>query len=178
MSVKDCQIMSHEDLVKIAEKWLLGTRRCSFVFTELKTLATSEIPDAIGFRDGQSVLVECKVSRADFLADSRKIFRRRPSQGVGTYRFYLCPAGIITPQDLPARWGLIWVDQKGKARQVVGPRGNAWRCCGNSFQHERDIQAEWGIMASALRRLHLRGVLTMIYDNPFGKSREMPELDS
>lgn len=159
--------MKHADLVKIAEKWLIGTRKCSFAFTELACIGTSEIPDAIGFRDGHSILVECKVSRSDFLADKKKIFRRNPWMGVGTYRMMLCPEGIIQPDDLPKKWGLVWVNSKGKARQVVGPKGNSWGYSGADFWHERNTRAEYGMMASALRRLHIRGVLPMIYDNPF-----------
>lgn len=158
--------MTHQALVKIAERWLLGTKKCSFAFTELVCLATSEIPDAIGFQGGESFLVECKVSRADFLSDAKKPFRRNPGMGMGVFRYYLCPAGIITAQDLPEKWGLIWVNEKGKSRQMVGPKGNVWSTQQN-FRHERNMQAEMGLMASALRRLHLRGVLPMIYDNPF-----------
>lgn len=159
--------MTHTDLVNIAEKWLLGTRKCSFAFTELACMHTSEIPDAIGFRDGSSIMVECKTSRADFLSDAKKMFRRRPDTGTGTYRFYLCPEGIIQPSDLPPRWGLIWVNAKGKPRKIVGPKGNAWSWSGADYRHERNLHAEWGMMASALRRLHLRGVLPLIYENPF-----------
>lgn len=163
--------MTHSELVKIAEKWLIGTRRCSFVFTELDCVTISEIPDAIGFRDGESILVECKVSRADFLADNRKRFRQEPETGVGTYRLYLCPERVIMPEDLPGRWGLIWVNTQGKPRQVVGPKGNAWSYTGEEFKHGKNLAAEWGLMASALRRLHLRGVLPLIYDKPWEKKQ-------
>ncbi|MCP3944994.1 MAG: hypothetical protein GY710_26450 [Desulfobacteraceae bacterium] len=66
---------THDELIKIAEKWLL--KRCGFAFRELTTFA-SETPDVIGFRQGESILIECKTSRADFHADKKKIFRRRP----------------------------------------------------------------------------------------------------
>lgn len=168
-------MMTHTDLVKIAETWLLRTRKCSFVFTELVCLATPEAPDAIGFRSRYSILLECKISRADFLSDAKKIFRCDSALGAGVYRFYLCPEGIIKPDELPAKWGLIWVNKEGKPRQVVGPKGNVWRNGAQSFIHERNIQAEWGMMGSALRRLHLRGVLPLIYDSPFKKSAEMPD---
>lgn len=160
--------MTHDDLVKIAEKWLLKTRKCSFAFRELVCNATSEIPDAIGFRDGGSILVECKVTRADFLSDKKKFFRLHGWQGAGTFRMYLCPEGIIKPEDLPPKWGLIWVDGRGKARQIVGPKGNAWSDS-VEFIHESNLRAEHGMMASALRRLHLRGVLPLIYESPFPK---------
>lgn len=163
--------MTHQELVKIAERWLLGTKKCSFAFTELVCLATSEIPDAIGFQGGESFLVECKVSRADFLSDAKKLFRRNPWMGMGVFRYYLCPAGIIQPTDLPEKWGLIWVNEKGKPRQIVGPKGNVWSTQ-QDFRHERNMQAEMGLMASALRRLHLRGVLPMIYLGPIGAEYE------
>lgn len=154
---------THNDLVNIAVKWLLRTRKCSFTLNELDCFATSEIPDTLGFRDGQSILVECKTSRADFMADEKKIFRRNSWMGVGTYRFYLCPEEVILPDDLPEKWGLVWVNSKGKPWQVVGPQGNIWSNSGKDFVHERNVQAEWGLMASALRRLHSKGVLPMIY---------------
>lgn len=157
--------MTHTELVKIAEKWLLGKRKCSFVLTELKCLATSEIPDAIGFRDGHSILVECKVSLSDFLADGKKYFRRNAEMGVGSYRFFMAPQGIIPVQDLPQGWGLVEVSEKGKPRQVWGhnPHSNVYSV-ENIFHFERNMQAEWGMMASALRRLHLHGVMGLIYE--------------
>lgn len=158
--------MTHQELVKIAEKWLLNTRNCSFVFTELVCCASIEIPDAIGFHAGYSTLIECKTSRSDFFADAKKPFRRNPQMGMGSFRYYLCPKDVIQPDDLPEKWGLIWVGENGKARQIVGPKGNVWSVQ-RLFLHERNIQAEMGLMSSALRRLHLRGVLPLIYDSPF-----------
>ena len=160
--------MTHAELVEIAYRWLIGTRKCSFAFTELACIATSEIPDAIGFRSDGSILVECKTSRSDFLADKKKFHRIHGWKGVGTHRFFLCPEGVIKPEDLPKGWGLIWVNAKGKARQVVGPRGNAWNEQ-KEFWHERNLQAEHGMMMSALRRLHLHNVLHLIKaeNNPY-----------
>ncbi len=164
--------MNHADLVKIAEKWLLGTRKCSFVFTELACIHTSEIPDAIGFRDGHTILVECKTSRADFLSDKKKYFRRNTYMGAGSYRFFMAPKNMISIQDLPQGWGLVEVTDKGRPRQVWGHKSNIYSQP-NPFHFERNLQAEYGMMASALRRLHLRGVLPMIYDNPFKPAGEL-----
>ncbi len=55
-------------------------------------------------RDG-TVLVECKVSRADFLADMAK--PHRYSGGVGNWRYYVAPEGVISPDELLAKWGLV-----------------------------------------------------------------------
>jgi hypothetical protein len=154
---------THKDLVGIAEKWLL--KKCGFAFKELTTLA-GETPDAIGFRSGLSILIECKASRADFHADKRKFIRKQPWQGVGRIRFYLCAKGLIMPEDLPDKWGLIWVDGNGAARQKVGPKGNTWTDPNFNFT-EINTKGETALMYSALRRLHLRGVIPLIYDNPY-----------
>jgi len=157
---------THSDLVKIAKKWLL--RRCGFAFTELATLAM-EIPDAIGFRHEASILVECKTSKADFLADRKKMFRENPWLGVGKYRYYLCPKGVIKPEDLPDRWGLLYVSPKGRVYKKVGPDGNVWSSDQEFMFQERNIKNETALMYSALRRLHLQGVMPLIYDSPWKK---------
>ena len=153
--------MTHAELVKIAERWLLGTRKCSFAFTELACIATSEIPDAIGFRGDGSILVECKTSRTDFLSDKKKHFRRNAWMGVGVYRFFMAPEGIIKPEELPAGWGLVTVNEKGKPRQVHGAKWNSYGD-DKGFRHEHNLQAEHGMMMSALRRLHLHNVLHLV----------------
>jgi hypothetical protein len=56
---------------------------------------------------GRSVVVECKVSRADFLADANKPFRLKPEEGLGCERLYMAPQGIIPLEELPANWGLL-----------------------------------------------------------------------
>lgn len=154
--------MNHDDLCRIAEKWLLRAKGCGFALTELDA-AIGEIPDSIGFRSGYSIMVECKTSRADFLQDRKKISRLYSRSGVGKFRFYLCPTDLIKPEELPDKWGLVYVNEKGKCRQIVGPKGNIWEGQ-TEFHHERHIVAEMSMMASALRRLHLRGVLPQIYD--------------
>ena len=131
----------HERLVSIAHAWLLNTKGCSFAFAELVTYA-SETPDAIGWRGSSSVtlLVECKATRADFLSDRKKVFRRDPARGMGSYRFYMCPEGLISVAELPDRWGLIYAKANGRARQVVGPKGNFYRpSCPFNFKEKKPI---------------------------------------
>ena len=144
--------MTHDQLVQIAKRWLSKVRKCGVVIAELKSY-TAEIPDVIGFRDGGSILIECKLSRADFLADAKKPFRTDPGQGMGTYRFYLCPTGIITIEDLPDKWGLLWVDEKGKCHMQRGPSGNIWSVQKEFYFSEKNYSAEQTILVSALRRL-------------------------
>jgi hypothetical protein len=98
--------MTHAQLVDRAVRWL-RSYRCGVVLAE-QACVSGEMPDAIGWKQAyHSVLVECKVTRADFLADREKPFRRKPERGVGSERFYLTPPALIKLEELPAGWGLL-----------------------------------------------------------------------
>lgn len=147
---------SHPLLVQRAKRWLLNTIGCGFVLTELSSHA-GEIPDAIGFKHGYSYLVECKASRSDFLSDKRKLFRKYPEYGMGNYRYYLCLPDLIRPEELPNGWGLLYAHSQRvkvvlKAVKIPDPV---------IAVNDRLI------LCSALRRIHIRGGLEQIYDNPY-----------
>lgn len=150
---------SHAELVDLAEKWLI--RKCGFAFKELATLSM-EIPDAIGFRYDVSVMIECKTTFADFKQDFKKRFRIHSEEGVGKFRYYLCENGIIQLTDLPPKWGLLWVSEKGRIIVKKGPKGNTWS--DQNFIFKRNRVAEASLMYSALRRLHLQGAMPLIYE--------------
>ncbi len=101
--------MTHRDLVKRAEQWLRKTRRCLWTITEqYPGWVYPESPDAIGWnRWGESILVECKISRADMLADRRKPHRMWPGRGMGRYRWYMVPEELKAIQ-VPDAWGLCY----------------------------------------------------------------------
>ncbi|MCL6483696.1 MAG: hypothetical protein I4O49_05855 [Janthinobacterium lividum] len=147
----------HKQLVILGEKWL---KRQGFavVATELVTDGTAEQADVIGFRSNCSVVVEAKASRADFLADRHK--PHREAGGLGVYRFYLCPPGVIEIDDLPKGWGLLH-SSKRSVVEVLRPTGNIWPSFGSSvgdwgrFQHEPDGRAERGVLYSIARRRSL-----------------------
>ncbi|WP_212749146.1 hypothetical protein [Marinobacter shengliensis] len=143
----------HDELVDRACRWLKGTCGCSVSVGELRAFTGSgETPDAIGWRAEYSILVECKTSRADFFADLKKPFRVDPAMGVGTYRFYLCPPGLIQPDDLPDGWGLLYQEER-RIRLVCGPKGNIWSHGDNArFMHSRNQDAEIAMLVSVLRR--------------------------
>ena len=154
---------THTDLVDYAWKYLINTLRCSFAFKELITGNTSgEVPDAIGWTLGESVLIECKRTRSDFFADQRKSFRRDPEEGMGRFRFYLCPKGVLRPDDMPPGWGLLVLDGR-KVRRIHGPTGQMNRWYDQwVWNHLANKHAERSMMISALRRCHLRGHLKEI----------------
>ena len=106
-------MITHDELVIAGEKWLKRSIGVRFTLSELVT-AAGEIPDIIGWKSGFSILIECKTSRADFLTDKKKFFRRYPYEGMGTYRLYLCPTGLIHSDELPKGWGLLYYDPDKK----------------------------------------------------------------
>lgn len=100
--------MTHADLVSRAERWL-RSKRYNVIATELRHSAL-ETPDAIGFNSGwYSTLIECKTSRSDFLADSKKVFRKNPQYGCGVLRYFMTEPGLISPDELYDKWGLLEV---------------------------------------------------------------------
>ncbi len=91
----------------MAEQWLRRKYRCGIVLSE-QCCASGETPDVIGWKNTcRSVLIECKISRSDFLADREKPWRKQPENGTGCERLYLAPHGLIRPEELPKAWGLL-----------------------------------------------------------------------
>lgn len=148
--------MTHAELVEVAHKWVLKNTSCQIAFKELVAATkTGEIPDVIGFCSDLSVVVECKMSRADFRADQKKLFRIKPELGMGTQRFYCVPLGIISSVELPEGWGLLDVDEHTLEVKIVtkpykGPVGER-----NGFA--RNLEAENAVLYSALRRMMKEG---------------------
>jgi len=144
--------MTHADLCVLASKWLRNKCGCGVVAQEVVSNTHSrETPDAIGWRSDYSVLIECKTSRADFLADKRKVFRKVSENGMGNFRFYLCPEWLINCDDLPPKWGLLHV-VNGKIVMICGPQGNIWSQS-LDFYHHRNLQNELILLVSICRRL-------------------------
>lgn len=148
---------THAELVARAGRWLrysvvvVSTRdygdgidkvRCGVVLTECQT-RTPETPDAIGWwcSGYWSILVEVKVSRADFLKDRKKMFRYAQKMGMGRFRYYLTTPGLIQPDELPDRWGLL--ESTGRIVKVI-------RHAVEVAEYAKDAEME--MMYGALRR--------------------------
>jgi hypothetical protein len=136
--------IKHDALVARAATWLSTKKRCGLVITEMSS-GCAECPDAIGWTSGgMSHLVECKTSRADFLADRDKWFRRDDVGQIfaaGNFRWYLTPPGLVQPCEIKGLWGLL--ELHGKAIREIVPA--------NAYQHER--RHEFVLLVSAVRRL-------------------------
>ena len=124
-------------------RWL--SRQCSVVLYEFATPA-DENPDVIGWAPGAgSVLIECKLTRSDFLKDATKAVRKNPRAGMGQRRYYLCPPEVIQLKEVPPKWGLLWA-AKGQICVKREARGFA----------ERNLVAEVRFLSSMLRRAQIR----------------------
>ena len=143
--------MTHEDLRKRAVKWLTGTRRCSVVISEMVSAAW-ETPDAIGWHSGRSILVECKVSRADFHRNGDK-GTLAGDRGVGTFRYFMVPEDLIFPEDMNKYpgYGLL----------SVNPAGRVWTVK-ESVARDSNQTSEIAMLISALRRIKTREFLTIV----------------
>jgi len=139
--------MTHAQLVSKAVEWL---RRygCGIVLSE-QACVSGEVPDAIGWKGAcRSVVVECKLSRSDFLADRAKPFRQNSELGLGCERWYLTPAGMLAAADLPQHWGLL-ESRAGKLRVAV-----------KAGRHNQRTPAgllyEMNLLLASLRRVEVR----------------------
>ena len=138
--------MTHAQSVERAVRWL-RSYRCGVVLSE-QACVSGEMPDAIGWkRAHHSVLVECKVTRADFLADRGKPFRTKPEQGVGSERFYLTPPGLVKVEELPVGWGLLEV-RRGHVEIVQAAAKNLRTAKGFGY--------EMNLLLASLRRVEVR----------------------
>jgi len=114
-----------------------------YVTVELCTIGT-ENTDVWGYNNDGTAVIEVKVSHADFMADQKKWWRSNDAaitgMQAGTHRWYLCTEGIIKPEELPDKWGLLYWDGK-QIRPVVAPKA-----------FDNTGRADMRILASILRR--------------------------
>lgn len=142
----------HRELCQLVGKWLHRPGRidppsCNYVAVEMVT-ANIENPDVIGFSSWTCIMIEVKVSRSDFLADAKKSFRIEATYGMGEYRYYCCPEGLITAEDLPKNWGLLY-EVNGKIQIIQ-----------KAIRQVSNAVAERACMYSILRRENVKfGVL-------------------
>ncbi len=145
---KDKSSITHNELVYNAAKWLRRHKEntyipnCSFILQELSAITeTGENPDIIGFCSYRSVMIEVKVSRSDFLADKKKMFRSYDDFGMGQQKFYCCPEGMVKPEEIPDSWGLLYWNGKKIIISKIAPLT------------ESNLRAERTVLLSVIRRV-------------------------
>lgn len=138
----------HAQLISHTVGWLRHRYKCGIILSE-QYCATGEVPDVIAWKGFcKSVLVECKVSRADFLADAGKPFRLKSEEGMGSQRFYMAPVGMIRPEELPRHWGLL--ELRGREVQMTVKPGRA------DLRSEAGLMKEMNLLLASLRRVEVR----------------------
>ena len=138
--------VTHTKLVTLAVAWL-RRYRCAVVLSE-QACASGEMPDAIGWKKKcHSVLVECKASRADFLADHAKPWRQKPETGVGCERYYLALRGLIRVDELPTGWGLL---------EVCGREIEVVKRSAKNLRSILGFEYEMNLLLASLRRVEVR----------------------
>lgn len=129
-----------------AEKW-----RTPYQLSAVELVcAGCENPDVYATNGCDSAVIEVKTSHSDFLNDQKKLSRRDKGFAMGNYRYYLCPEGIISEDELPEGWGLLY-EKDGRIHKVVP-----------ALEH-RDANMRWDVMllSSILRR---EGLLNKVYN--------------
>src|SRR5690242_18316633 len=139
--------MTHSGLVDEAVRWLRSKYRCGIVLSE-QSCSSGEAPDAIGWkRHNHYVVIECKISRADFLADATKPWRIDPDCALGCERFYLAPAQMISVNELPPGWGLLEI----RGREVIIARRSK-----RNLRTAAGLDSEMNLLLASLRRVEVR----------------------
>lgn len=144
--------MTHAELVQVAARWLKRTVGCTVVLVEPPAM-DRESPDAIGWRSGWSVLVECKTSRADFCADQKKPYRQQ-GRRLAHRCYYLTPPGLVAPDSVPHGWGLL--ETVGKVVRVVKELPRELRDVDD--RTAADVRREVMLLWAELRRYHVQGI--------------------
>lgn len=95
----------HKNMIQERDGSWVGT--CKIVAVELVT-AGAENPDVWGLAGGNSAVIEVKTSRSDFLHDKKKLCRKMENYSCGNYRYYLVPEGLVSEEEIPEKWGLLY----------------------------------------------------------------------
>jgi hypothetical protein len=121
-----------------------------------------EIPDVIGFASDFSIVIECKVSRADFLNERKKVHAISGIRGrLGNYRYYFTPDGLLTMADIPEGWGLLSTTGDKVSVKLPAPH----------LEDPGIKVAEYELLYSIIRRIEIRGLLPKVQEKLTGGER-------
>jgi hypothetical protein len=138
--------MTHARLVEMAEAWLRRAR-CGIVLSE-QGCSSGEMPDAIGWKGrNHSIVIECKVSRGDFLADAAKPWRTNPEIALGCERYFAAPKGMLKPEEISDGWGLL--EAQGRELKIV-------KKSKRKLRQPEGLMNEMNLLLASLRRVEVR----------------------
>ncbi len=163
--------LTHRELCQIAYKFLKrnGFKVC-FHDRFIAVTSTGEQPDAMGFRNSASCLIEAKCSRADLLADRKSVFVKIRLLEWATGDSLLVSRELFQLRiyHLAGDYFTLLTEEYGK--YMGGPRVIAVGVI-LTISHLLEI-SECDYMLSALRRMELRGHLNEIYDGVIVNKKE------
>lgn len=147
--------MTHKDLVKLGVNYLLNAKKCNPVFAERGSANISEVPDVIGWTSRECIIIECKASRADYLADRKKP-SRKDNKGLGSRRYYLLTKDvydvIVCSKFTDCGWGILVATESASGvksvRQVT---------CKGSVVFKSNIKAERDFLRSRIMQIQRFG---------------------
>ena len=112
LSVKEMQKALYRDLRE--KKW---------PYFSTNTKAIGQEADFVGVTRSKLVTeYEIKRSRSDFQADFKKKEKHRflkDGKSPVNYFYYVCPAGMILPNEVPKEYGLIWIEKRILSPQMA-----------------------------------------------------------
>lgn len=82
---------------------------------------------------GETREFEIKIGRPDFFADFKK--EKHKIDTGANYFYYVCPDNLITPKEVPDKYGLIYVSESGYVKVIKNPR----RLNNNEFSRWREF---------------------------------------
>ena len=123
-------VVTHGALVRRAAAWLRARpANCRIVLNDVRMTCIQEQPDVIGWRgNGDSVLIECKASKADLRVDRHKPWRRDPTIGMGRLRWLFMSEEAfrgtgrnVGYDSVGSDWGVVYWRGKGAPHIVRRP---------------------------------------------------------
>ena len=115
--------MSHDEIALFAADRM---RKKGYLMTwaNMRSTHVGEQPDVMAMKHlNDVVIIEVKVSRADYLADKKKPWRNGQVKGMGTERIYLTPPGLLKADEIPYGWQLWELHQRGKGHIIKVIKG-------------------------------------------------------
>ncbi|ALJ01693.1 hypothetical protein [Rufibacter tibetensis] len=124
--------MVKEELMGSARNWVLREAGCATIVDLGKLNDKEQYPSLIGLGSyGKSVAVEVIPCLEKYLKEWKAGKFLAPRKGVGKFRFICVPVDLISREELPKNWGLLYAGADGQITSPHNPycpkRGNVWR---------------------------------------------------
>jgi ribosomal protein S27E len=118
----------HKHLKRLA-LYFLKEKITDLVANEVDFKNAYSIADAVGlnFKRREVRVVECKATHADFVRDIKLYGDKTSYFAHAHYSYIMCPTNIISPDEIPHGYGLLYVDEYDNITMVKKPIKNTGR---------------------------------------------------